>query len=219
MSLRKYCWSKKMNTIIVLKFFKLSSKKTLISVPAHTWVLRSPVTKASSQIFHGNWTRSWRNVPSLRSFVWILWSSHLPEKTFQSIGLLKIKIPGRNFSMSRYTTGHSPQRSSSSSYSLAKASNPVESSQLQYVWRLPSQRLWTHSGSSVTFKKSLTQARWSANFQAAKPRTEYLGREPKPWVPLCDVQSSWQENSWWGLQPITYEMTADCLCVTSFFFE
>lgn len=96
-SLRKYCWSKKMNTIIVLKFLKLSSKNTLISVPAHTWVLRSPVTKAGSQLFHGSWTRSWRKVPSLQSFVWILWSGHLPEKTFQSIGLLKIKIPGRNF--------------------------------------------------------------------------------------------------------------------------
>lgn len=193
MSLRKYCWSKKMNTIIVLKFFKLSSKTILISVPAHTWVLKSPVTKAGSQLFHGSWTRSRRKVPSLRSFVWILWSGSLPEKTFQSIGLLKIKIPGRNSSMSRYTTVHSPQRSSSSYYSLAKASNPAESWQLQYVWRLPSQSLWTHSGSSVTFKKSLTQALWSANFQAAKPRTEYLGREPKSWVPLCNVQASWQE--------------------------
>lgn len=164
-------------------------------MPAHTWVLRSPVTKAGSQLFHGNWTRSWRKVPSLRSFVWILWSGHLPEKTFQSIGLLKRKIPGKNSSMSRYTTGHSPlpQRPSSSSYFLAKTSNPVESWQLQYVWRWPSQSLWTHSGSSVTFKKSLTQALCSANFQAAKPRTEYPGREPKPWMPLCNVEASWQE--------------------------
>lgn len=184
-------------------------------MPAHTWVLRSPVTKAGSQIFHGNWTRSWRKVPSLRSFVWISLSGHLPEKSFQSIGLLK-KDPRQELQHVQVYSWTLPQRSSSSSYSLAKASNPVESSQLQYVWRLPSQSLWTHSGSSVTFKKSLTQTLWSANFQAAKPRTEYPGREPKPWVPLCDVQASWQ-NSWWRLQPITYEMTADCLCVTSFF--